>query len=141
MFRLPGAPAPRRRTGSSDRAPHPLAQQQQRAGKRQAAPFAERSPKPNPKKPGRKPGKDYGTKAYRPPPERIDEVHETPLADACPDCGGPIEPSHVDQQYQVEIPRQPIRRQFNIHVGCCWQCRRRIQGRPPRGRTFWFPTC
>jgi hypothetical protein len=34
-----------------------------RAGKRQAAPFAESQPKPNPRKPGRKPGKDYGTKA------------------------------------------------------------------------------
>ncbi len=79
-----------------------LLEQQQRAGKRQAAPFAKGLPKPNPKKPGRKPGKDYGTKAHRPPPERIDEVHEAPLPEACPDCGGPIEPTHVDQQYQVE---------------------------------------
>ena len=53
--------------------------EQQRAGKRQAAPFAKGSPKTNPKKPGRKPGKDYGTKAHRPPPERIDEVHEVSL--------------------------------------------------------------
>jgi transposase len=108
-----------------------LLEQQQRVGKRQAAPFAKRPPKANPKKPGRKPGKDYGTKAHRPPPERIDEVHEAPLPDACPDCGGPIEPTHVDQQYQVEIPRQPIHRQFNIHVGCCMQCQRRVQGRHP----------
>ena len=108
-----------------------LLEQRQRAGKRQAAPFAKGPPKPNPKKPGRKPGKDYGTKAHRPAPERIDEVHEAPLPDACPDCGGPIEPTHVDQQYQVEIPRQPIHRQFNIHVGCCRQCHRRIQGRHP----------
>jgi transposase len=69
-----------------------------RAGKRQVAPFARGSPKPNPKKPGRKPGKDYGTKAHRPLPEQIDEVHEVPLPDACPDCGGPIEQTHVDQQ-------------------------------------------
>jgi transposase len=100
-----------------------------RAGKRQAAPFAKGPPTSHPKKPGRKPGKDYGTKAHRPPPERIDEVHEAPLPDACPDCGGPIEPTRVDQQYQVEIPRQPIHRQFNIHVGFCRQCRRHIQGR------------
>ena len=33
-----------------------------RAGKRQAAPFAKGQPKLNPRKPGRKPGKDYGTK-------------------------------------------------------------------------------
>ena len=39
-----------------------------RAGKRQAAPFAKGQPKPNPRKPGRKSGKDYGTKAHRQPP-------------------------------------------------------------------------
>jgi hypothetical protein len=94
-----------------------------RVGKRQAAPFAKQPPKAEPKKPGRKPGKDYGTKVHRPLPERIDEIHEVPLPDASPDCGGPIQPTHVDQQYQVEIPRQPIHRQFNIHVGCCRQCR------------------
>jgi transposase len=31
----------------------------------------------------------------------------------------------------VEIPRKPIHRQFNIHVGQCRQCRRRVQGRHP----------
>jgi hypothetical protein len=39
-----------------------------RAGKRQAGPFAKGQPKPNPCKPGRKPGKDYGSKAHRQPP-------------------------------------------------------------------------
>jgi len=53
------------------------------------------------------------------------------LPDACPDCGGPIDETRVDLQYQVEIPRRPIHRQFNIHVGCCRQCRRRLQGRHP----------
>jgi transposase len=104
-----------------------------RAGKRQAAPFAKGPPKPQPKKPGRKPGKDYGTKAHRqpPPPRQIDEVHEAPLPDVCPDCGGPLDETHVAQQFQVEIPRQPIHRQFNIHVGQCRQCQRRVQGRHP----------
>jgi transposase len=106
-------------------------EKQQRAGKRQAAPFAKGPPKPQPKKPGRKPGAAYGTKAHRPPPEHIDETHEAPLPDACPDCGGAIDETDIDQQYQVEIPRQPICRQFNIHIGCCRHCRRRIQGRHP----------
>src|SRR5271154_763088 len=108
-----------------------LLEQQQRAGKRQAAPFAKQPPKPDPKKPGRKPGDDYGTKAHRAVPEKIDEVHEAPLPDCCPDYGGPIDQTHVAHQYQVEIPRQAIHRQFNIHVGCCRQCRRRVQGRHP----------
>src|SRR5436309_15679612 len=38
-----------------------------RARKRQAAPFAKGLPTGQPKKPGRKPGKDYGTKAHRQP--------------------------------------------------------------------------
>jgi transposase len=108
-----------------------LLEEQRRAGKRQAAPFAKGPPKPEPKKPGRKPGKDYGVKAHRQPPEQIDETYETPLPDACPDCGGAIDETHIDQQYQVEIPRRPIHRQFNIHIGCCQQCRRRVQGRHP----------
>lgn len=44
-----------------------------RAGKRQAAPFSKGEPKPNPKRPGRKPGKAYGRRAFRPRPSRIDE--------------------------------------------------------------------
>jgi transposase len=99
-----------------------------RAGKRQAAPFAKGLPKLNPRKPGRKPGKDYGTKAHRQPPspEQIDEVHEVQLPERCPDCGGPLDETHVAQQFQVEIPRKPIHRQLNIHVGQCRQCYRRI---------------
>ncbi len=104
-----------------------------RARKRQAAPFAKGQPAAQPKKPGRKPGKDYGTKAHRQPPtpDQIDEVHEAPLPRVCPDCGGPLDETHVAQQFQVEIPRRPIHRQFNIHVGQCRQCRRRVQGRHP----------
>src|SRR5262245_61406933 len=104
-----------------------------RAGKRQAGPFAKGEPKASPRKPGRKPGKDYGTKAHRQPPSpgQIDEVHEAPLPQVCPDCGGPLDETHVAQQYQVEIPRKPIHRQVNIHVGRCRQCRRRVQGRHP----------
>jgi transposase len=90
-----------------------------RAGKRQAAPFAKDKPKATPKKPGRKPGADYGTKAHREPPApaQIDEVHDALLPEVCPDCGGPLDETQVAQQFQVEIPRQPIHRQFNIHVG------------------------
>src|SRR5579871_3956297 len=104
-----------------------------RAGMRQAAPFAKGQPVAQPKRPGRKPGKDYGTKAHRlpPTPAQIDEVHEAPLPDRCPGCGGPLDETHVAQQFQVEIPRKPIHRQFNIHIGQCWHCHLRVQGRHP----------
>jgi len=85
-----------------------------RARKRQAAPFAKGQHTAQLKKPGRKPGKDYGTKAHRQPPspEQITEVHEAPLPERCPDCGGPLDETHVAQQFQVEIPRKPIHRQL-----------------------------
>ncbi len=38
---------------------------------------------------------------------------------------------HLDTQYQTEIPRKPIIRQFNIHCGHCEKCRKRVRGRHP----------
>src|ERR1017187_10553398 len=58
-----------------------------RSGKRQAAPFSRGLPKVNPKKPGRKSGDDYGTKAFRAVPPVIDETYDAPLPDRCPKCG------------------------------------------------------
>ncbi|HKB37618.1 MAG TPA: hypothetical protein VKD72_14315 [Gemmataceae bacterium] len=46
-----------------------------RAGKRQAAPFRKGPPKPDPKRPGRKPGGRHGRHGHRPPPPP-DQVHE-----------------------------------------------------------------
>jgi transposase len=104
-----------------------------RAGKRQAAPFAKCQPKASPKTPGGKPGQEYGTKAHRwpPSPEQVDEIHETLLPEACPDCGGPLDEISVAQQFQVELPRQPISCQFNTHVSRCRQWRCRVRGRLP----------
>ncbi len=102
-----------------------------RSAKRQAAPFSKGPPKTDPKPPGRKAGDNYGAKAFRVAPPVIDEVHEAPLpCDRCP-CGGIILPDGVVQQYQTDIPRRPIHRQFNIHMGRCGQCQRRVRGRHP----------
>lgn len=110
-----------------------LLEAERRANKRQAAPFSKDRLKKKPKKPGRKAGDDYGNKGHRPPPpaDHIDETHEAPLPDSCPDCGGPVEETDIQQQFQVEIPRKPIHRQFNIHIGWCSCCQRRLQGRHP----------
>jgi transposase len=108
-----------------------LLEQSTRTAKRQAAPFSKGLPKPEPKPPGRKPGPDYGTPAFRaaPPPRKIDEVHEAPLPARCPSCGGRVHETQVACQYQVEIPRRPLYRKFNVHVGQCTGCGRRVQGR------------
>jgi transposase len=107
--------------------------QAQRQSRRQAAPFSKGPPKPQPKRPGRKAGAAHGRHGHRLPPDpaTVDEVLEAPLPQACPRCGGPVRETAVATQYQTEIPRRPIIRQFDVHVGCCCGCGRRIQGRHP----------
>jgi len=106
-------------------------EQASRQSKRQAAPFSKGPPKAQPKKPGRKAGSAHGRHGHRPAPtpDRIDETLDAPLPNACPHCGGTIREIEVATQFQTEIPRRPIIRQFNVHVGCCCGCGRRIQGR------------
>ncbi|MHC4880804.1 MAG: IS66 family transposase [Planctomycetota bacterium] len=104
-------------------------EESRRAGKRQAAPF--RKPKvAEPKKPGRKPGDEYGQQSRRSIPEHIDEHYDVPLPADCPHCGGhELISDRVCPQYQTDIPRKPIHRQFDIHVGHCAGCGERVQGR------------
>jgi transposase len=107
----------------------------QRAGKRQAAPFRKADgPAVAPKKPGRKQGRRHGRHEHReiPAPQEIDEHYEAPLPDRCPKCGGRhLAETHTARQYQTEIPRRPIQREFTIHFGHCRNCGRRVQGRHP----------
>jgi transposase len=102
-----------------------------RAGFRQAAPFA----KPlttHPKRPGRKAGASYGPKTCRRVPHVVDETHEAPLPTQCPGCAGPVVETGLAHQYQEELPvARVIVRQFNVHVGRCGHCHRRVQGRHP----------
>jgi transposase len=108
-----------------------LVEELRRQAKRQAAPFSKSDPVADPKKPGRKPGRRYGRRAHRSPPPHIDEVLEAPLPCECPCCGGEIEYLKVKRQFQAEIPRKVIWRQFNIEIGRCRHCQRRVQGRHP----------
>lgn len=106
-----------------------LVEQLRRGGKRQSAPFSKGVPKSDPKPPGRKSGDNYGTHHRRSVPPRVDQVYEAPLPACCPHCAGQVLETDVAQQYQSEIPRQVIHRQFNVHVGRCANCQRRVQGR------------
>jgi transposase len=107
--------------------------QAQRQSKRQAAPFSKGPPKSQPKEPGRKSGEAHGRHGHRlpPSPAAVDEILEIPLPDVCPQCGGSVRETEVATQYQTEIPRRPLIRQFNVHVGSCRGCGRRVQGRHP----------
>ena len=72
----------------------------------------------------------YGRQACRRRPAQVDETHAAPVPAACPDCGGAIEVTRVASQYQEEIPEvRPVVRRFDIEVGHCSQCQRRVQGR------------
>jgi transposase len=109
-----------------------LVEQLRRGGKRQAAPFSKGPPKPDPKPPGRKGGDGYGTKARRAVPAQVDEAHEAPLPSSCPACGGgDVEHTHTAEQYQAEVPRRPVFRRFDVRVGRCRACGRRVRGRHP----------
>ena len=104
----------------------------ERAGKRQAAPFSKGEPKKEPKLPGRKPGRDYGIRARRWVPDHVDEVYDVLPPSRCPDCGDVVEDDHVVSQYQEDIPPvNPIVRRFDIHIGRCVRCKRRVRRRHP----------
>ena len=108
-----------------------MLQEALRAGKRQASPFSKGPPKAVPKKPGRAAGENYGTPARRVAPPSTDEVHRAGLPDACPACGGAVRLTGVAEQYQAEIPRKPVYRRFDVQVGRCRRCGKRVQGRHP----------
>ena len=101
----------------------------EREGKRQAAPFRKKR-KADPKKPGRKSGDDHGKHHRRAAPEKIDETYDVPLPACCPDCGhDELTKTETHVQYQTEIPRTVIHRQFNIDAGVCSGCGGHVQGR------------
>src|SRR5262252_8799603 len=102
-----------------------------RASKRQAAPHSRGNPKADPQRPGRKPGGRYGRQACRPIPKRVDERITVPLPKRCPHCGGGVQPESCETQYQEEIVRRTVVRRFDIAVGRCRHCQRRVQGRHP----------
>jgi transposase len=103
-----------------------------RAAKRQAAPFSRGEPEPNPKRSGRRSGAAYGTRAYRPPPEQVDQVVTVELPACCPGCGGELVLERVATQHVEELPpTRPLVTCYQIQVGCCRSCGRRVQPRHP----------
>lgn len=103
-----------------------------RAGKRQAAPFSKGAPTPHPKPPGRRGGRRHGRHGHRVPPAVIDEVIAVPLPRHCPSCHGAIAETRVAAQVQEDLPIvRPHIRRFDVSVGRCRRCGRRVQGRHP----------
>ena len=99
-----------------------------RGQKRQAAPFSRGKRKKKPKRPGRKRGAEYGKQANRPIPDHVDQEIAVPLPKRC-ECGGKAIYDETMPQYQQDIVRKTIVRRFDVEVGHCSCCGRRIQGR------------
>lgn len=103
-----------------------------RAAKRQAAPFSRGEPVSTPKRSGRKPGAAYGTRAHRRPPEHVDQVVAVGLPACCPGCGGGLALERVAAQHVEELPlTRPLVTRFEVQVGRCRVCGRRVQPRHP----------
>ena len=111
----------------------------QRRPKRQAAPFGrDREENRARRKPGRKSGSAYGRRAGRQAPARVDETILVPCPVACPHCqAGPVElTGQVARQVQIDIPMVTYRAtQFDVVLGKCLACGRRVQGRDPKQTT------
>lgn len=98
-----------------------------RASKRQAAPFSRGPARAEALRPGRKGGHE---RACRPAPERVDEILRAALPARCPHCRGEVTVERLAAQYQEDLP--PVRphvTRFDVEVGRCRSCGRRIQGR------------
>ena len=103
-----------------------------RAAKRPAAPFSKGPPSRHPRRPGRRAGRDDGRHGQRARPAPIDDVIPVGLPAACPHCAGAVEMTRVAAQYQEELPDvRPLVRRFDVAIGRCTACGRRLQGRHP----------
>lgn len=103
----------------------------ERAGKRQAAPFARRHWVERPRRPGRKRGQ--GRFAHRELP-KVHQVQETKIARLvdCPECGGKLREIHPHEQYVTDIPVVEVKTtRFVTYSGYCGHCRKRVRSRHP----------
>lgn len=101
----------------------------ERAGKRQATPFARRKHVAQPRKPGRKEGKGRFAHRARPTPAQVQATKEAPLADS-PACHGPLTKHKDHEQFVVDIPLiEPEITRYVTPSGYCAQCRRRVRSR------------
>jgi transposase len=101
----------------------------ERAGKRQATPFARRKHTSDRKKPGRKAGQGRFSYRAKPTADQVDETKESRV-DGCPECGGRLTDVKDHEQFVVDIPEvEPQMTRYVMQRGYCGQCRRRVRSR------------
>jgi transposase len=103
----------------------------QRAGKRQAAPFARRKLVEHPKKPGRKAGQGKFVRRAQPAPKQVNETKVAKLH-GCPQCGSRLREIHKHEQYVTDIPVVvPLITRYVTYSGYCADCHKRVRSRHP----------
>lgn len=103
----------------------------QRAGKRQAVPFARRERVSEPKKPGRKKGKGKFNRREKPAKEEITATKEAELR-GCPDCGCELVDVKEHEQFEIDVPEvKPIVTRYVMRSGRCPQCGQRHRAYHP----------
>ena len=99
-----------------------------RGQKRQTAPFSKGEPKTEPRKAGRKSGTAHGKHCRRGIPSAVDERYRAELPGKC-ECGADIAAGRTKRQYQEDIVRRKVVREFEVETGHCAGCGRYHQGR------------
>ncbi len=103
----------------------------ERAGKRQATPFARRQWVERPRRPGRKAGKGKFTHRELPKVHQIEETKVAKLL-GCPECGGRLREIHKHEQYVSDIPVVEVKTtRFVTYSGYCRECHKRVRSRHP----------
>jgi len=99
----------------------------QRAGQRQAVPFARRDAQrvKKPRKRGRKPGQGQFKNREQPKEEEINETKKAELS-GCPECGSALEDVREQEQYEIDIPEiKPVITRYVMLSGQCLRCGKR----------------
>lgn len=109
-----------------------LIEQLRRKKSRQASPFSKDKPVPNPKRPGRKKGEGNFNRRQA-PPGKPDVTVEAKAPSCCPDCGGSLEQTGVEQATTVELPKLPTPQitAYEVAVCRCRDCGKKVRGTAP----------
>lgn len=103
----------------------------ERAGKRQATPFARRKRVEHRKRPGRKAGQGKFVQRGKPSLKEVSETKVEKLH-GCPECGGELREMHTHEQFEVDIPEvKPLIIRFVTYSGYCTSCQKRVRSRHP----------
>jgi len=103
----------------------------ERAGKRQATPFARAEHKAKRKRPGRKAGQGKFEYRARPTPDQVTATKVAPLPN-CPDCGGRLGARKQHEQFVIDLPEAPLSvTRYVTQSGHCPTCAHRVRSRHP----------